>query len=148
MRAPLTVLLTSLLLAPTGAALADGDGDLLGLMGQMQQLSHKTALSIDQRNAPLAGFYVHELEETLEQVEQIATYDGHPVGELSGSMLAPSLGALEDALDKSDWETTSGRFDELVSACNACHQATEHGYIRIERRQNDPYMQSFAPAQD
>jgi hypothetical protein len=55
-------------------ALGDPPG-LAVLMERMQTYTHKVQLSIEARNAPLADFYLHELEETSEFVaENIAHY--------------------------------------------------------------------------
>ena len=62
---------------------ADGDVGLIDLMRNFQYFMHKAGLSIRGGNAELADFYMHEIEENLEQVAKIEEYDGHPVGQLS-----------------------------------------------------------------
>lgn len=130
--------------APTSAG---EDLELVRYMATMQYFGHKTALAIDARNRPLARLYAHELEEVMEKLGEVESYDGHPVGRLSGSILKPAYGLLEEALEGNDWDAASTAFDEVVKACNGCHQSTDHEYIRIERRADNPYMQSFAPAE-
>tara|TARA_Y100001933_G_scaffold215362_1_gene222005 strand:+ start:1866 stop:2321 length:456 start_codon:yes stop_codon:yes gene_type:complete len=121
------------------------DHDLIGLMGQMQYFSHKLDLSIRAQNRKLVDFYAHEIEETLEATTEIEAYHGKPVGELTEAMLAPAFKRFEQAVDDKSggWETIDDRFGELVDACNACHQATEYGFINIQRTDANPYMQSF-----
>lgn len=135
-----------LLLAISPATLANGDVDLLAKMSQLQYLSHKAELAVNHENRPLAGFYAHELEETLEAVEEIESYDGHPVGELAKAMLRPPVEQLGDVIDDGSREDVNSALDGLVRSCNACHQATEHGFIRVQRGADNHYMQEFAPA--
>jgi len=125
----------------------DEDHNLIGLMGQMQYFSHKLDLSIRHGNRKLVDFYVHEIEETIEATTEIEAYHDKPVGELTEAMLTPAFERLEQALGDEDggWEKIDGRFGELVDACNACHMATEYGYIKIRRTDANPYMQSFEP---
>jgi len=123
------------------------DHDLIGNMGALQYFSHKLDLSIRARNRELVDFYAHEIEETIEATTEIEEYHGKPVGKLTEGMLAPAFERFEQALDdeSGSWETIGGRFGELVDACNACHQATEYGFINIQRTEANPYMQSFEP---
>jgi len=124
---------------------AEEEPDMIATMGQMQLFLHKLSLSVDAGNAELAEFYAHELEETIEAAESIEKYHDIPVGELTGSMLVPSFEALESALDGDDPARVESRMNQLVEACNACHQATGYGFIRLERTTANPYMQDFQP---
>lgn len=136
----LSVILMAALPATT---FASGDVELAENMGQLQYFAHKAALSIDSKNQELAGFYAHELEEYIEDAAKIESYDGYPVGKLIKSMLMPTFEGFEAALKTGDWKKASAKFDALLNSCNACHDATEHGFIKIERRSDNPYMQSF-----
>lgn len=131
-------------LALPAMSLASEEGHFVEKMSQLQYFSHKSALAIDNKNKPLADFYVHELEEYIEEAAKVKTYDGHPVGKLIGSMLMPSFEKFEAAVKSGDWNNASARFDELLKSCNACHEQTEHGFINIERSRENPFMQSFA----
>lgn len=133
----------ALVLALPVASFADGDVELVENMSSLQYFAHKTALAIDAKNAEVAGFYAHELEEFIGDTAKIESYDGHAIGKLVESMLMPSFENFEKALKAGDWEKTSKRFDEMLSTCNACHDRTEHGYITIERSSDNPFMQSF-----
>lgn len=130
---------------PLTVGASDGDVELVNNMSQLQYLSHKAALSIDARNPELADFYVHELEEVVEETESVESYDGHPIGELAHGMLRPALENLEEALEDGEWSSASDAFDNMIQSCNNCHQVTEHGYIRIQRRSENPWMQDFSP---
>jgi hypothetical protein len=138
--AALASLLVSSLLA---TAHAGDDIELVRYMGKLQYMAHKTALAIDARNQPLASFYVHEIEELIEYLEAVESYDDYAIGSLVKSHLVSPFEALEDGVKAGDWEGASKRFDELVASCNSCHETTDHAYIRIHRSTANPFMQSF-----
>lgn len=127
---------------------ASGDDDsaagLVAAMGYMQRYLHKLDLSVQAENARLAGYYIHELEELVEELEDAAVvYEGHQVGALTDSMLPPAIETLENALETGgDAEAAVGA---LVAQCNACHVATERPWLKIERARNNPFNQDFSP---
>ena len=139
-------------LSPVTAQAQEGeshseDAELATPMSQLQTFAHKLALSIEAENGELAGFYLHEIEETAESIiDEIPEYEGLAIGPLVGSMLMPQVERLEEALEPGDWQAAAAVFGDIVNSCNACHQATEHGFIVIEYRPGEnPFMQSFAP---
>ncbi len=117
--------------------------DLIGYMGNMQYMAQKTSLAIHARNQPLAGFYVHEIEEIIEELEKIDSFDGYPIGSLAKTLLVPSFEALEASVKAGDWDKADKTMDQLLISCNSCHETTEHGYIHIQRASMNPFMQSF-----
>lgn len=140
----ITLLGTGLLGAPAAASAAAEPG-LASLMAQMQTYVHKLQLSVAARNAPLASFYLHELEETAEFIaENIEEYDDQPVGALTGQMLLPALEPLEEAVDSANWEAGDRSFSKLLEACNACHVASGHGAVRIVPASGNPFPQDFS----
>lgn len=142
------VLLGTLLSAVAAPALAEEPGLAL-LMERMQTYTHKLQLSIGARNAPLADFYLHEIEETAETIiDNIPRYDDYPVGELTREMLLPVIERLEDAVKSGEWDASDMRFSEMLAACNACHQASGHGYVRIAPNDTNPFAQDFSAAAD
>jgi hypothetical protein len=144
-RAAVTASLIALFAAP---ALAEEPG-LVVLMERLQTYAHKLQLSLEARNAPLAGFYIHELEETGEFIaENISHYDDHPVGELTRAKLLPAIERLEDSIEAAAWADSDANFLDLVRACNACHLVTGHGFIRIKPASGNPYAQDFAVVED
>jgi hypothetical protein len=133
---------------PAGSDAAD-EPELAVAMSQLQYFTHKLALSVDARNAELAGFYLHEVEEVAESIrDEVPDYEGFPIGPLVGSMLVPYLERLEEALEAPEWQSAEQTLGLIVDGCNACHQATDHAFIVIEREPGpNPYMQSFRPTQ-
>lgn len=121
--------------------------ELAVAMSQLQHFTHKLALSIEARNAELAAFYLHETEETAESIRDgIPEYDGFAIGPLVGSMLMPLVERLEEALERREWPAADQALTATVESCNACHEATQHGFIVIAFEPGvNPYMQSFAP---
>jgi hypothetical protein len=129
-------------------ALASGPG-LAELMGRMQTYAHKLQLSIEARNARLADFYLHELEELAEHVaEHVPHYGDYPVGRLTREMLLPAIEQLEDTVAAGDWAFSDTRFTDLLRACNACHLVTEHGFIRLAPASGNPFAQDFSVIED
>ena len=129
------------LLAGSDDAGAEG---LVAKMGYLQRHLHKLDLSVQGENAELAGYYIHELEELVEELAQAGVvYEGHQVGALTASMLTPAIEALETALETGgDAEAAVGG---LVAQCNACHVATERPWMKIERARSNPFNQDFSP---
>lgn len=128
----------------------DEHAELALHMAHVQRWTHKAALAIDARNQPLADFYVHELSETVEMIQdEVPTYEGHAIAQLTGELLRPQIDTLAQVLDDGDWSTIDARLSEIATACNTCHTATDHGFIRIQVDDPDrPYLQTFAPTSD
>lgn len=126
-------------------ALSDEDGpDLIGLMGSLQLFMHKAGLSIQFSNYELADFYAHEIEETLEAVGEVEEYDGFAIGQLSDAMLEPMVEKFGEALDSKSKDAALEAYANVINSCNACHQVTDHSFIKIEDRSDlNIYMQNF-----
>jgi hypothetical protein len=130
-------------LSAASQAHAGDEVELVRYMGTMQYMVHKAGLAIQGQDQALAGFYVHEIEEVIERLEEVESFDGHAIGSLVRSVLVPPFEALEEAVKSADWKDADTRFDQLLNSCNTCHETTEHGYIRIQRSTDNPFMQSF-----
>lgn len=138
------------LLLAAGFALVRSSGrrlepELASYMGELQHHTHKLNLAVESENAILAGFYLHEVEEVCEQIERLfPRHDGHAVAELARAMLEPQLLALRGSVESSDWDRARAGVSGLIAGCNGCHAAAEHGFIRIEVTNGNPFNQSFA----
>lgn len=135
----LVSLLTSSLMTSTHAS----DIELVKMMSALQYFTHKTTLAIDAKNPELANFYAHELEEIIEELEEVESYHNQPIASYVKGILEPSFETLEDQIKDADWKESSTAMDALIDSCNQCHQATQHGFIIIERRVDNPYFQQF-----
>jgi hypothetical protein len=116
-------------------------------MTNMQYFTHKLGLAVAAGNQRLQGYYVHEVEEIVEAVAKVEEYKGVKVGHLVGTVLEPAFETLEDAVEAGDPARVDAAYDGLIDACNRCHTASNHGFLVIERRRDNPFMQSFAPAE-
>lgn len=144
MRKSIRLLLSALCLSTISfSSVADGDSDLIGLMGSLQLFSHKAGLALDQDNRTLVAFYTHELRETLAELDEVEEYNGEPIAELTRSMLAPALKRFETAAVKDGLEAAKTAYDAMYGACNACHVATGYDFIKVEHNPSNPYAQSF-----
>ena len=143
-----TLLAGLLCLVAPAHALGDPPG-LAMLMERMQTYTHKLQLSVEARNEGLAHFYLHELEETAEYVAaNIPHYDDYPVGPLVREMLLPRIEDVEDGVEAGEWTAADTRFADMLRACNACHVATQHGYVRIAPATGNPFAQDFSVPED
>ncbi len=129
---------------------APPEPELALLMGTLQTLTHKLALSADAGNAPLAAFYVHESLEQLRAIQREAPeYEKLPIAVLIDRLALPAYAALEKATSPpsaATRETLLAGLDRVVQTCNDCHAATQHSVIRITRgTEVIPFNQSFQP---
>ncbi len=131
--------------------LADGTDapELALLMGDLQRLTHKLALSADAGNAELAAFYLHESLEQLQTIQKAAPeYERLPIALLIDRLALPAYGTLQSAVTEkpAKRERLLQGLDAVIQSCNACHMATQHGFLRITRgTEVNPFNQSFAP---
>jgi len=123
--------------------------ELALLMGDLQRLTHKLALSADAGNAELAAFYLHESLEQLQTIQKEAPeYERLPIALLIDRLGLPAYEALQAAVTEkpAKRERLLQGLDAVVQSCNTCHMATQHGFLRITRgTEVNPFNQSFAP---
>jgi hypothetical protein len=119
--------------------------ELYVIMNQMLEQVHKLSYSVGYENSELADFYIHELEEAIEDIiDADVEYGGQPVGQLTQTMLLPALELLEDALDARDWMQVREKLGVLVQSCNNCHAATGYSSIVVlEKAEVNPFNQKF-----
>ena len=118
-------------------------------MARLQRWTQKTALALQAQNPEVADFYLHEMEESIETIQTEApTYEGYEIADQTETFLVPSVESLDRALDDRDWSAVETRLTELAHACNQCHEATDHGFVKIDLEDvPNPYPQDFsAPA--
>ncbi len=119
---------------------------LYDTMTVMQTVVHKIAYAIDNENSELLDFYIHELEEAAEDlIEADLVYHDQPVGQLTATMLEPTIEDLEDAVEAGDWDRVRDRNQVVLQACNNCHVSTGYPSIVVkERAEVNPYNQDFS----
>ncbi len=128
------------------AAYGEGETEpkLATFMGHLLTMAHKLNLSIVAENSELSAFYLHEVDEVLEQIEALfPDHDGYPVGEMVTAFAMRALGPVDAALSAKDWTLTSQSYGRFVESCNACHGATGHPFIRVTMTSMNPFNQNF-----
>jgi hypothetical protein len=115
-------------------------------MKYIQHWTHKLGLSVEARNTELVEFYHHELEEGAEDlIASIKEYDGFAIAELTTTLLLPQLQAFELAEESGDWNQITSAYQNIITSCNACHQATDHGFIVVtDGFGQNPFNQDFS----
>ena len=130
---------------PARADVTAAGEELAVYMAHLQRHSHKLGLAIQAKNRPLAEFYTTELAESFELVQKkFPTYDGYQIAALSKAMIDPATPALVKAVTAGDWPAASIAYDKYVAACNSCHVATKHEFIKVTAPTGNPFNQSFA----
>jgi len=142
MRAPKSIACAAILFSAAAAA-DSGEGEFINHMTRLQYFSHKLGLAIGAGNRDLQRFYAHEVEEQIEAVSGTEQLDGIEVSKLMAQYLLPKFENLEAAVEAGEPEAIDTAYDEMLESCNHCHRASQRQFIRIERRADNPYMQSF-----
>lgn len=116
-------------------------------MGDLQRLTHKLALSAEAGNVDLAAFYLHESQEQLRKIQTEAPeYENIPVALLIDRLAHPAYEQMQQAVTAKNAKQLREAIQPIVTTCNACHTATQHGFIRITAGPEvNPFNQSFAP---
>lgn len=85
-------------------------------------------------NPELATFYIHELKESLEDVE--AYYpkeDGKPIGTLIPKYIGSRIDSIASAISAKDSLGFENQFVILTESCNNCHKTTDHAFIVVKK---------------
>jgi len=85
-------------------------------------------------NWPLADYMVHEFEELVEEIEELhPIYHEVRVAELLSEMTTPAVEGLAGAVAEGNGDAFRAAYDQLTTACNACHIASDRSSIVIQR---------------
>jgi hypothetical protein len=104
------------------------------VMGRMHLYFDKLWFAGKAQNWELAGFYAHEIEESLEElIEAKVVEDGVEISKLAEIMTESPFKELEGAVKKQALPDFEAAYTRMVNTCNQCHQTTKHGFIRIQR---------------
>jgi len=98
-------------------------------------------------NWDLAEYQADELKELIEDIAtRVPVYKDVPVGKMIEASSLPPLGDVEKAIKARDGKAFASAFDKLTAACNACHEASNRGFIVSQRPAAAAFPnQSFAP---
>lgn len=111
-------------------------------MSRIQVFHEKLGLSGEHENWDLANFYIHELEETVEELEMAKK--GRDELKLLFT-LTQQIELIEKAVDNKDFVAFKDSYLQLTSTCNSCHVAAGYDYIVIkEPTENNFSNQDFS----
>ena len=110
------------------------------------QLHHaKLWFAGQNQNWPLADFEIHEIQESLDDIEEFCK-DRPEVKSIG--MLKPAIDSVTDAIRQKDLQLFKNNFSLLTNTCNNCHKATDHGFNVVIIPVNPPVSnQDFRVAQ-
>jgi hypothetical protein len=124
---------------------------LVDVMHLLQRYSDKIWFAGQARNQRLAEWYVWRLESAADHITDGVTEhyagDNYDTRVLTEAMLMPALPPLYAAIERKDWAAFDTTYAALVDACNGCHLAANHGYVRIKVPDGEPIYgnQDYAP---
>lgn len=86
------------------------------------------------RNWPLAEYELGEIKEVMGDVQDLVpVFKNLPLADMLDAVIVKEIADLEKAIAAKDFKTFAAGYDKLNAACNACHQATENGFIVVQR---------------
>lgn len=113
----------------------DESVNLIMLMGQLQLFMNKLYFSGINNNEPLTEFYVHEIEEVMEDIaEGNVTHEDIDISAKMESFGLAQLEVFERAIESGN--DFKDAYNGLVASCNACHQASKYPFIIIKEPTN------------
>jgi len=81
---------------------------------------------------PFAAYELGNLKRAFDRLGLAHPMDhAIPLQDLISSVTATPLEDLRKAIESKDTAAFAKAYDDLTSACNACHQATNHGVVVI-----------------
>lgn len=116
-------------------------------MGCLQRYVEKLYFSGHAGNWPLADFYAGEVGETAADIVAAKVVkDGVEASQLMSSFLPPATKGIQEAVQAKDPELFQTRYVAFINACNGCHVAAKHGFMKITIPERPSVTnQSFAP---
>jgi len=130
---------------PAPAAFKPSLGDLMTMT--IQPRHTKLGLAGQEKNWAYAAYALHELEESFEGAAAVwPVYGKTNVGELMEATTKEPMEALSAAIKSGNAARFAEAYARLTATCNACHQATERGFIVIQAPRGTPFPdQDFRP---
>ena len=131
--------------APAQAGASGEEEELSTYMTHFQRHTHKMGLAVQARNCELAGFYLDEVSEYVEEViARFPDHDGFKISGLAQTLLLPMVTQAHRDMKGESWSAIDRAYQGIIESCNQCHEATEHAFIRIVPPQRPHgYNQSF-----
>lgn len=113
----------------------DKEVELALIMSRLQLYMNKLYFSGINDNTELRDFYVHEIEESMEEISGgNVTHEGVDISQNMQMFGLSQLEVFEQALaEEADFSEAYGDF---VNACNSCHTASKYPFIIIKEPTN------------
>lgn len=106
--------------------------ELVALMGRMQLYMNKLYFAGINENKELRDFYIHEIEETIEEIEDgEVMHEGVNISQNMQMYGSAQLEVFEEALADNSKDFKSA-YNGFVNACNSCHTASKYPFIIIK----------------
>jgi hypothetical protein len=101
------------------------------------------------RNWPLAEYQLGEIKEIMGDVQDfVPTFKNLPLADMLDAVITKEIVALEKSIEAKDYKAFTAGYDKLTTACNACHQGTENGFVVIKRPTQPAFTnQDYRPHQ-
>lgn len=117
-----------------------GFGDFMGIL---QTHHSKLWFAGQHENWKLADFEVHELMETIEDIQKFQS-DRQDTPLMT--MIIPPLDSIAKAIEQKNAALFRTSYRSLTNACNTCHQAVEMEFNVVTIPETSPYTnQDFKP---
>ncbi len=117
------------------------------VMGRIQRFHQKFWLAARAGNKELVEFYLHEMEEAMEEVADAGVIEeGIDVSEQMRIYGLSAIEELEKKMKSDGVEAVLSDGELLVNSCNSCHRTSGYPQIKIQVPQGDAFPdQDFAP---
>lgn len=132
--------------SPPPSAYRPGLGDLMTMTVQPRHT--KLALAAQAKNWTYAAYELHELEEAFDRAARVwPEFRSAPITEMVRAVVDGPMADLAQAIKSADSKRFTAAYNELTDACNACHQATNRGFVVIRTPTVSSFPdQNFSPA--
>jgi len=85
-------------------------------------------------NWDLARYEIDELREAMEAAQSLhATKNGVDISNVLVSVLQTQISQLSEAVNRMNQSDFTHAYEDALSACNGCHEASGHRFIKITR---------------
>lgn len=107
--------------------------ELAVYMNRLQLFANKLYFAGKAENKTLFDFYLHEMEETMEEViDEKLIDDGVDISENMAGFGYKQIKLFKTKNDEQGFVDFENNYANLVNSCNGCHMVSKHPYIVIK----------------
>ena len=118
--------------AQQGGSEQEEHHELAEYMQHLQWYSNKLYFSGMAGNKELSEFYLHELEEVMEEIIDAKIIDeGKSISTLMQTYGLNQLERVADQMPQASQEEFKEQYHSLIESCNSCHVVSDHRFIKI-----------------